>query len=173
VLKELLPDAKLIAMLWNKPSKGSALTFRESELASRQLGLALKDLGVSTRDELKGAVRSAAQAGAAALMVIDDTVIASYQSEVVALAAHSRLPIFSQYSEYVHGGGLLSYGPSLPAIYRRGAYYVDRILKGAKPSDLPVEQPVQFELVINLKTAKALGLTVPPTLLARADEVIE
>jgi putative tryptophan/tyrosine transport system substrate-binding protein len=106
-------------------------------------------------------------------MVIDDPVMVSYRSTVVRMAVGCALPLFSQYSEYVDAGGLMSYGPSLAAIYRRGAIYVDRILKGTKPSDLPVEQPVVFELVVNLRAAKALGLELAPTLVARADRVIE
>ena len=106
-------------------------------------------------------------------MVIDDPVIASYRPQIVSLASEAALPLFSIYSEYADGGGLMAYGASLPAIYWRGAIYVDRILRGAKPSDLPVEQPSIFELVINLRTAKALGLELAPTLLARANRVIE
>ena len=147
--------------------------FRELEPASRQLGLELKDMGVSSRGELKDAVTSAARADVAAVMVQDDTLIASYMNEIVPLATRFALPLFSLYSEYVDGGGLLCHGPSLPAIYRRGAIYVDRIFKGAKPSDLPVEQPTKFELVINLRAAKALGISIPDTVLARADRVIE
>jgi putative ABC transport system substrate-binding protein len=173
LLKEILPAAARVAVLWNTTNQASELVFRELQLASSRIGLELKDVGVSAGGELKDAVASAARAGVAAVVVIDDTVIASHLTEIVPLAARFALPIFSQYSEFVDGGGLMSYGPSLRAIYRRGAFYVDRILKGAKPGDLPVEQPVKFELVINLKTAKVLGLTVPPQLLARADEVIE
>jgi putative tryptophan/tyrosine transport system substrate-binding protein len=173
LLKELLPRATRVAFLWNRSNQASALVFRELELAGSQIGLELKDVGVSFRNELKDAVTSAAGADVAAVMIQDDTLIASYMNEIVPLATRFALPLFSLYSEYVKGGGLMCYGPSLPAIYRRGAFYVDSILKGAKPSDLPVEQPTKFELVINLKTAKALGLTIPPSLLARADEVIE
>ena len=173
LLTELLPSATGIAFLWNRSNQASALVFRELEHASKQIGIELKDIGVSSRGELEDAVTSAAEAHVAAVMVQDDTLIASYMNEVVPLATRFGLPLFSLYSEYVVGGGLMCYGPSLPAIYRRGAIYVDSILKGAKPSDLPVEQPTKFELVINLKTAKALGLSIPSTLLARADEVIE
>ena len=173
LLKEILPNAKVVAVLWNRANKASSLVFRESELASQRIGLELKDFGISAKDEVKGAVTSAVQAGVAALMVIDDPVIASYQNEIVPRAAQSALPVFSLYSDYVKGGGLMSYGPDLPAIYSRGAVYVDRILKGAKPNELPVEQPIQFKLAINLKTAKTLGIDIPGTVLARADEVIE
>jgi putative ABC transport system substrate-binding protein len=173
LLKELLPRATRVAFLWNRSNQASALVFRELQTASKQVGLELKDIGVSSRGELRDAVASAAEADVSAIMLQDDTLIASYMDEVVSLATRFRLPLFSLYSEYVAGGGLMCYGPSLPAIYSRGAIYVDKILKGAKPPDLPVEQPTKFELVINLKTAKALGVTVLPSLLARADEVIE
>ena len=173
LLKELLPRATRVAFLWNRSNQASALVFRELERASRQIGLELKDIGVSSRGELKDAVTSAAGADVAAVMMQDDTLIASYMNEIVPLATRFALPLFSLYSEYVDGGGLICYGPSLPAIYRRGAIYVDRILKGAKPSDLPVEQPTKFELVINLHTAKALGISIPDAILARTDRVIE
>ena len=107
------------------------------------------------------------------MMLIDDPVIASYGLEIVSLASEAALPLFSIYSEYADAGALMAYGPSLQAIYWRGATYVDRILRGARPNDLPVEQPSIFELVINLRAAKALGLELAPTLLARADRVIE
>jgi putative tryptophan/tyrosine transport system substrate-binding protein len=173
LLKESLPRATRVAFLWNRSNQASALVFRQLEQAGRQIGLELKDIGVSSRGELKDAVTSAAGADVAAVMLQDDTLIASYMNEIVPLAARFALPIFSLYSEYVDGGGLICYGPSLPAIYRRGAIYADRILKGAKPSDLPVEQPTKFELVINLQTAKALGISIPDVVLARADRVIE
>ena len=127
-------------------------------------------IGVCDRND---AVKSAAAARAAAMMLIDDPVIASYRPQIVSLVSEAALPLFSIYSEYTDEGGLMAYGPSLQAIYWRGATYVDRILRGAKPSDLPVEQPTVFELVVNLTTAKALGLELPPTLLARANRVIE
>jgi len=173
LLKEALPGAERVAVLWNRPSEGSVLAFRELELASGQVGVSLQDIGVSDPAELRDAVESAMRTRAAAIMVIDDPVIASYRPQIVSLASEAALPLFSIYSEYADDGGLMAYGASLPAIYWRGAVYVDRILRGAKPSDLPVEQPSIFELVINLRTAKALGLDLTPTLLARANRVIE
>jgi putative ABC transport system substrate-binding protein len=173
LLKEVLPNAKVVAVLWNRFNEASDLIFHQSELASKRIGLELKDFGISRAEEIKSAITSTAQSRDAAIMVIDDPLIASYRNEIVALARQSAFPIFSLYSEYVMAGGLLSYGPNLLAIYKRGATYVDRILKGVKPGDLPVEQPVEFKLVINLKTAKALGIEVPGTVLARADEVID
>jgi putative ABC transport system substrate-binding protein len=173
LLKEALPSTARVAGLWHQPSQGSAVVFRELELASKQLGIELKSIAVSGPDELKDAVKSAAAARAAAIMLIDDPVIASYGLEIVSLASEAALPLFSIYSEYTEAGALMAYGPSLRAIYWRGATYVDRILRGARPNDLPVEQPSIFELVINLRTAKALGLELAPTLLARANSVIE
>jgi ABC-type uncharacterized transport system substrate-binding protein len=173
LVKEVLPDAPRIAVLWNRPNEAAALVFREMERAKARVGLELEDIGVSDRGELEHAFAAAVRARAAAVMVLDDPVMVSYRSTVVRLAARHALPVFSQYSEYVDEGALMSYGPSLMALYRRGAIYVDRILRGAKPSDLPVEQPVVFELVINLRVAKALGLELATTLVARADRVIE
>jgi len=173
LLKELLPGATRVAVLWHRPSQGSMIVFRELERASAQIGLEMKDVGVSEVSELKGAVKEAARARVAALVVIDGPVIANLQRQIVPLVAEAGLPIISQYADYAEDGGLMAYGPSLPEIYRRGAIYVDRILRGAKPSELPVEQPAVFELVVNLRTAKMLGLDVAPTLLARATRVIE
>jgi putative tryptophan/tyrosine transport system substrate-binding protein len=173
LLKEALPSARRVAVLWHQPSQGSAVVFRELELASNQLGIELKPIAVSGPDELNDAVKSAAAARAAAMMLIDDPVIASYGLEIVSLASEAAVPLFSIYSEYADAGALMAYGPSLRAIYWRGATYVDRILRGIRPNDLPVEQPSIFDLVINLRTAKALGLELAPTLLARANSVIE
>jgi putative ABC transport system substrate-binding protein len=173
LLKEALPDASRVAVLWNQSSQGGALVFRELELASKQLGLELKDIAVSGPEEINNSIQSAAHGQAAAIMLIDEPVIASYRPQIVSLASEVALPLFSIYAEYADEGGLMAYGPSLQAIYWRGATYVDRILRGAKPSDLPVEQPTIFELIINLRTAKALGLDLTPTLIARANRVVE
>jgi len=173
LVKEVLPNAQRVAMLWNRPSQGAALVSGEMMRVQDQVDLKLEDIGVSSRGELPAAFDAAARARASAVMVIDDPAMVSYRDTVVQLAARYALPIFSQYSEYVDAGGLMAYGPSLRALYRRGAVYVDRIFKGAKPSDLPVEQPAVFELVVNLQAAKALGVELAPTLVARADRVIE
>jgi putative ABC transport system substrate-binding protein len=173
LLKEALPGAERVAVLWNRPSEGSVLVFRELQLSSRDIGVELQDIGISDPGELRDAVEFALRTRVGAIMVIDDPVIASYRPQIVSLASKAALPLFSIYSDYADDGGLMAYGPSLQAIYWRGATYVDRILRGAKPSDLPVEQPSIFELVINLRTAKALGLELAPTLLARANRVIE
>jgi putative tryptophan/tyrosine transport system substrate-binding protein len=173
LVKEVLPDVARIAVLWNRPSEGAALVFHEMERTKSQVGLELEDIGVWERGQLDDAFAAAVRARASAVMVIDDPVMVSYRSIVTRMAASHALPIFSQYSEYVDGGALMSYGPSLMAIYRRGAIYVDRVLKGTKPNDLPVEQPVVFEMVVNLQAAKALSIELAPTLVARADRVIE
>jgi putative ABC transport system substrate-binding protein len=173
LLKEMLPRASRVAVLWNKPSQGAALIFREFESAGKILGLELKDVGISQAAELERAFEEVVEARSAAIAVIDDPVILGYKDQIHWLAAARRLPLFSQSSEFAAGGGLMSYGPNLPDLYRHAAIYVDRILRGAKPSELPVEQPTKFELIINLKTAKTLGIEVPVALLARADEVIE
>jgi putative tryptophan/tyrosine transport system substrate-binding protein len=173
LLKEALPRAERVAVLWNRPSEGSVLVFRELQFSSRELGIELQDIGISDPGELRDAVEFAIRTHVGAITVIDDPVIASHRPQIVSLASKAALPLFSIYSDYADDGGLMAYGPSLQAIYWRGATYVDRILRGAKPSDLPVEQPSIFELVINLRTAKTLGLELAPTLLARANRVIE
>jgi putative ABC transport system substrate-binding protein len=173
LLKEMLPDASRVAVLWNRPSQGAALIFREFKGASKLLGLELKDVGISQAAELERAFQEVVEARSVAVAVIDDPVILGYKDQIHRLAAVRRLPTFSQSSEFAAGGGLMSYGPNLSHLYRHAASYVDRILRGAKPRELPVEEPTAFELVINLKTAQTLGLTVPSTLLARADQVIE
>jgi putative ABC transport system substrate-binding protein len=173
LLKEALPGASRVAVLWNKPSQGAALVFQEMLRVQGQVGLELDDIGVADRGELAEAFAKAVHRSAAAVMVIDDPVIASLNRPVVELAARHRLPIFSQYSSYVDAGGLMAYGPSLVALYRRAATYVDRVLRGTHPGELPIEQPSVYELVINLNTANALGLDLAPNLVARADRVIE
>jgi putative ABC transport system substrate-binding protein len=173
LLKEALPDASRVAVLWNGSSQGSALVFRELELAGKQLGLELEDIAVSGPEDVNNSIQSAARGQAAAIILIDEPVMASYRPQIVSLASEVALPLFSIYAEYADEGGLMAYGPSLQAIYWRAATYVDRILRGAKPSELPVEQPTIFELIINLRTAKALGLDLTPTLIARANRVVE
>src|SRR5262249_39687572 len=173
LLKEALPGAERVAVLWNRPSEGSLLAFRELELASGQVGVSLQDIGVSDPVELRDAVESAVRTRVAAGMGIDDPGIPPHRPPNVSLASGAPLPLLLIYFEYTRRGGPIAHGARPPAIYWRGAVYVDRILRGAKPSDLPVEQPSIFELVINLRTAKAFGLDLAPTLLARANRVIE
>jgi putative ABC transport system substrate-binding protein len=137
------------------------------------LRVSLQSLEVRDADEFEGAFDSMTRGRADGLIVLSDTFATFHRTRLAQLAAKHRLPAVYGHSQYIEAGGLMSYGSSLTETYRHAASYVDKILKGAKPGDLPVEQPTKFELVINLKTAKALGLDVPPTLLARADEVIE
>ena len=144
-----------------------------SEAPARVLGLQLRVVGVQSADDFEGALRAAVREHVAGLVVLRDSVLVANQSRFLDLAAASRLPAMYGMREFVDGGGLMSYGPSLVEMYRRAAYLVDKILRGAKPANLPVEQITKFELVINLKTAKTLGLTVPQSLLVRADEIVQ
>jgi putative ABC transport system substrate-binding protein len=166
LLKEALPSATRISILWNRPSKGAAMVLDETLAACKSLGIEPQDIGVSERAEFDHAFDAAVSNRSAAILVIDDPVILGH-------VAVRKLPLFSSYSQFVTNGGFMAYGPDLPSLFRRGAEYVDLILHGARPADLPVEQPDKFKLILNLKTAKLLGIDIPPTLLARADEVIE
>jgi putative ABC transport system substrate-binding protein len=173
LLKEVFPSVSRVAVLWYEPNPGSDIAVGAIKAASRELGLELLLLPVHGRGELIGAFQAATRGRVEALIVIEDVVATQHRVEILNLAATHSLAVVSQYRAFAEAGALLAYGPSTSAMYRRAAYYVDRILKGANAGDLPVEQPTKFDLVINLKTAKALGVTIPPTLLARADEVIE
>lgn len=173
LLKQAIPRLSRVAVLWNAPSKGAQLVFKELKAAGPRLGVLIQDAGVRGPNEMAGVFDAAAEARASALVVIDDLVIDSYRTEILTLAAKHRLGVASIYREYTNAGGLMAYGPSLSDTYRRAATYVDRILRGANPESLPVQQPAKFDFVINLRTAKTLGLTIPSSLLARADEVIQ
>jgi putative ABC transport system substrate-binding protein len=172
LLKEVLPRLSRVAVLSYPPSDAGQL--RASEVAARSLGLRLHTLAVKRKEDLATAFAEAQRSRAEALIVLASAFFGGQRSRLVMLAAQHRLPTIYNEREFVtQSGGLMSYGPDLRDLFRRASNYVDRILKGAKPADLPVEQPTKFELVINLKTAKALGLTIPPAVLARADEVIQ
>ena len=173
LLKQALPRLARIAVLWNPNNASVHLKVRETTSAARLLGLQLQSLEARIPDDLETQFQAAARARADALVTADDQFLSSQRVKVVSLAMHHRLPIASEFREFAEAGGLCSYGPSLTDLARRTATYVDRILKGAKPGDLPVEQPTKFELIINMKTANALGLTIPQSVLLRADEVIE
>ena len=173
LLKEAFPSVSRVAVLWYEPNPGSDIAVGAIKAASRELGLELLLLPVHGRGELIGAFEAATRGRVEALIVIEDVVATQHRVEILNLAATHSLAVVSQYRAFAEAGALLAYGPSTSAMYRRAAYYVDRILKGANAGDLPVEQPTKFDLVINLKTAKALGLTIPSSLLERADEVIE
>ncbi len=173
LLKKAIPSVSRVAVLWYEANLGADIAVGAIKAASRELGLQLLLLPVHGPADLIAAFQAAARGRAEALIVIDDVVTTQHRVEILNLAATHSLAVVSQYRAFAEAGALLAYGPNTSAMYRRAAYYVDRILKGAYAGDLPVEQPTKFDLVINLKTAKALGVTIPPTLLARADEVIE
>ena len=173
LLKETLPGLKRISILWNRPSKGSAQVFEEMRAACKSLDIEPYDIGVSEAAEFDRALDVAVSNKSAAVVVIDDTVMRGHAEAVTRIAASRKLPLVSIYSEYAIHGGLMAYGPNLQSIYRRGAEYVDRILRGDKPANLPIEQPDKFTLILNLKAAKSLGIEIPLALVARADEVIE
>ena len=174
ILREMVPTASKIAVLVNPGTPSHRLIVAEElPQTARNLGVALPIVEATTAEELDIAFASAAAQHADAINVFGDPLTVNNAPRVTALAAEHRLPAIYLFRLFVTNGGLISYGPDLPDLYFRAGGYVDKILKGTKPSDLPVEQPTKFELVINLKTAKALGLTVPTSLLLRADEVIE
>jgi putative tryptophan/tyrosine transport system substrate-binding protein len=172
-LKELVPGLTRVAVLRNPTVAVHATFWQDTELAARQLGVTLQPIEVRGPEDFGEAFAAATRGNAKALIAFDDNVTLAHRSRIAALAASSRLPAIYGFREFPDEGGLMSYGASFVVLFRRAATFVDKILKGAKPADLPVEQPTKFELVINRKTANTLGLTVPPTLLAQADEVIE
>ena len=176
LLKEAVPQVSRVTVLGD-PSVSGAPVFlpmvRETERAAGSLGLQLQLLEVRGIKDIESAFAAMKSARTEALIVLPSVRFTTERKRIVELAARHRLPTMHEHREFVEAGGLISYGPNLLALQRRAAYYVDRILKGTKPADLPVEQPTQFELVVNLKTAQALGLTLPPVLLLRADEVIK
>jgi ABC-type uncharacterized transport system substrate-binding protein len=172
-VKELLPGVARVAVLWNAANPYTVLLVREIEAAARTLRVQIQSLEVREPDDFQNVLPTAISGGAGALVVVDDPLTVSSRTRIVSFAAQHRLPAMYGFREFAEAGGLMAFGANLADLYRRAPVYVDKILKGAKPADLPVEQPTKFDLVINLKTAKALGLTVPPSLLARADQVIE
>jgi putative ABC transport system substrate-binding protein len=172
LLKELLPRLTRVAVLWNAAIPNSATAFKEVQEAGRRLGIEVQSLEVRSPDDFNGAFETARTQRLDAIMTADELTF-TYRKRIADLAAAQQLPSIHALRDFAAAGGLISYGPNVADVTRRAAGYVDKILKGAKPADLPVQQPTEFELVINLKTAKALGVTIPPSLLARADEVIE
>ncbi len=173
LLKEAVPRAARVAFLWNPVPPGAKASKNVVESAARNLGVSFQSVEVRARDDFDGAFAAMVRERANGVVVAQDPVTFDSRSQVVLLAAKNRLPAVYGVREFAEVGGLMSYGPNIADQFRRAATYVDKILKGARPGDLPIEQPTKFELVINLKTARALGLTIPPSLLQRADQVIE
>jgi putative ABC transport system substrate-binding protein len=172
VLKEASPKISRVAILSNPLNPDSRLSLHGVDVAARVLGLQLRIQEVSDPNELEKAFKAIANGGAEALMVLADPMFISERQRIAALSVKSRLPTMYGHTEYMDAGGLMFYGASLADMWRRAAIFVDKILKGAKPADLPVEQPTKFELIINLKAAKQINLTIPPHVLARANRVI-
>jgi putative ABC transport system substrate-binding protein len=173
LLKEAVRGLSRVAVLWNAANPDKARDVEETQVQARTLGLELQSLEIRGPNDFDGAFQTATRKRAGALLTLADSLTITHQSRIVDLAAKSRLPAMHEQREFVEAGGLMAYGPSLLGLFRHVATYVDKILKGAKPADLPVEQPTQFELVINLKTAKNIGLSIPPELLARANRVVK
>jgi len=173
LLKEALPGVSRVAVLWNAANPGNVIILRGVQAAAQTLGVTLQTREVRGPDDFAAAFAKMRRERPDALMILDDPLLFQYRASIVDFAAKRRLPAMHPFRESVEAGGLIAYSVNLAELNRRAAEYVDKILKGAKPADLPVEQPTKFELVINLKTAKALGLTIPPSLLGRADEVIQ
>jgi putative tryptophan/tyrosine transport system substrate-binding protein len=172
LLKETLPKLSRAAVLWNPQDPSTAQQWKESQLVARQLGMQLHSMEASGADNFDAAFKEAINERSAALAVTQSALALSNQKRIVELAAKHRLPAIYPRADYVSGGGLVSYGADQFEPYKRAVVFVDKILKGTKPADIPVEQPTKFEFVINLKTAKQIGLTIPPNVLARADRVI-
>jgi putative ABC transport system substrate-binding protein len=173
LLKEILPGISTVAVLWNDTNPYSALVFKETESAGHTLGTRVVSVAVRNAGDVSSALETAVLQRLGALVVVEDPFNFSQRHHIVELAARNRLPVMYGLREFLDVGGLMSYGAHVTDLFRRAATYVDKILRGAKPGDLPIEQPTKFELVISLKAAKALGLTIPQSVLLRADEVIQ
>jgi len=173
LLKELVPSVSRVGLLWNSANPIVRQQLPETEAAARVLKTQLQMVAVRSPDEFESALSVMAEQRVGALVVIADVLTIAHRERIASLALQNRLPAISEFRDFAVSGGLAAYGPDAIDTARRAAGYVDKILKGAKPADLPVEQPTKFELVINMKTAKALGLTIAPSLLLRADQVIE
>ena len=171
LLKESFPNIKRVAILWNPDAEVNA--FKTTQAAASTLGLHLQSLEVRTANDFDSLFEAAIKERVQALLTIPTPVVNVNQARIIQFAAKNRLPAMYALPEFTDAGGLMSYAPSYTALYHRAAWYVDKILKGANPADLPVEQPKTFEFIINLKTAKQLGLTIPPNVLVRADKVIK
>ncbi len=173
LLKEVAPQAKRVAVIWNDSNPAAAGNLAETRTAARSMGIDIQSVEVRKASDLDLALEAVAAARPGALLTLTNGMFLANRTRIVEFTARRRLPAIFPDREFAEAGGLMAYGPSLTANFRRAAAYVDKILKGAKSADLPVEQPTKFELVVNLKTAKALGITIPQSLLLRADEVIQ
>ena len=173
LLKEVVPRLARVAVLWNPNQPSQSLAYKESQVAAQTLNLTLISVEPRNREELERFLSDLGKERPQALFELPDPLIFFNRELVTDFAMKQKLPAMYSFSEYVDAGGLISYGTSFPELFRRAATYVDKILKGAKPAELPVEQPTKFELVVNLKTAKQIGLTMPSSVLARADRVIK
>jgi putative ABC transport system substrate-binding protein len=173
LLREAFPHVKRLAILSNPLHPGEPSELKESEKGAKRLGIELSYAQMRSVAEIEPALERIREAGAEGMIVLPDGLVMLHRRKIIEFAALQRIPVISGWSEFARSGGTMTYGPNLKAVFQRLAIYVDKILKGANPGELAVEQPTKFELVINLKAAKALGLDVPPMLLARADEVIE
>src|SRR5438128_11161496 len=172
LLKEIFPKLSRVAMLWNKNNDGMALEAKATQEVARPLGVALQDRGVKDPNELEVVFAVMTKDRPDAFLFLMDPVLISYQKRILDFLAKNRLPAIFQSRDWVEAGGLMSYGPDYAAMFRRAASQMDKILKGTKPAEIPVEQPTKFELFINLKTAKEIGVTIPQSVLYRADKVI-
>jgi putative ABC transport system substrate-binding protein len=173
LLKVVAPRVSRVAILWNPAYADFAADWRQLRGAAERLGVTLQSVEVTAADELETGFAQMVQKSAEAVITFSDVLTYNRTRQVAALAAMHRLPMMSPFREMAEAGGLIAYGPDIISLYRRAGWYIDRILKGARADDLPIEQPTKFDLIINMKTAKALGLTVPHSLLLRADQVIE
>jgi ABC-type uncharacterized transport system substrate-binding protein len=173
LLREVVPTVSRMGILWNSASPNTPPQFRAAEAAAPALGVQLESLGVQGPDDFERAFQAAARRRVGALLILDDFLLARHMKRLAALTAKTKLPAMAGVTGFAEAGVLMCYGPNFAELTRRSVTYVDKILKGAKPGDLPIEQPTKFELIINLKAAKALGKTIPPSLLGRADQIIQ
>ena len=173
LLREASPNVSRLGVVWNAGDPGKAIEWRNTEVAARAVKMTPTSLEVRGPDDFNALFTATTRQHSDALVVLGDALTITNRRRIAELVARSGIPAMYGYREFVEAGGLMSYGPHLPDMYRRAADHVDKVLRGAKPADLPVEQPTKFEFVINLKTAKALGLTIPQSILQRADQVIE
>ena len=173
LLQQVVPKLVRLGVLWNRDNPVATAELKETETAARSLGMEIQSVGVRHASDLEAAVSSMSKSRADALIVLSDAMLYGQRKEIASLAIANQLPATSYTGEFAKAGGLMAYGPDVLVLSRRAAAYVDKILKGARPSDIPIEQPTKFELVVNLKTARTLQLAVPPSLLVRADEIIQ